>query len=85
MGNEFKKFSEDFGIRHIVCPTYNHRRNGKVERLIRTVNERLRTNIEVLAERQNKLFYQLVSALRTSKGKYENHRLRDIQAENQTR
>ena len=41
----------------------------KVERLIRTINERLRANPELLVERQNKLFYQLVSALRVNKGK----------------
>ena len=34
------------------------------------MNERLRANPELLAERQNKLFYQLVSALRTTKEKY---------------
>ena len=68
-GNEFKNLREDFGIRHIVGPVFNHRGNGKVERLIRMVNESLGANPKVLAEKQNKLFYQLVSALRTSKGK----------------
>ena len=69
MGNEFRNLREEFGIRHIVCPVYDHRGNGKVERLIRTVNERLRANPEILAEKRNKLFYQLVSALRINKGK----------------
>ena len=69
MGKEFRNLREEFGIRHIVCPVYDHRGNGKVERLIRTVNERLRANPEILVEKQNKLFYQLVSALRISKGK----------------
>ena len=69
MGNEFKALREEFGIRHITCPVYDHRGNGKVERLIRTINERLRANPELLVERQNKLFYQLVSALRVNKGK----------------
>ena len=49
MGNEFKNLREESGIRHIVCPVYDHRGNGKVERLIRTVNERLRANPEILA------------------------------------
>ena len=70
MGNEFRNLREEFGIRHIVCPVYDHRENGKVERLIRTVNERLRANPEILAKKQNKLCYQLVSALGISKGKY---------------
>ena len=69
MGTEFKQLRKEFLIRHIVCPTYDHRGNGKVERLIRTVNERLRANPELLAEKQNKLVYQLASAPRSSKGK----------------
>ena len=65
-------------MRHVVCPLYDHRGNGKVERLVRTINERLRANPEVLTEKQNKLFYELISALRTNKGKdgkssYERH------------
>ena len=44
MGNELKNLREEFGIRHIVCPVHDRRGNGKVERLIRTVNERLRTS-----------------------------------------
>ena len=69
MGNEFKALREEFGIRHITCPVYDHRGNGKVEGLIMTINERLRANPELIVERQNKLFYQLVSALRVNKGK----------------
>ena len=69
MRNKFKAFREEFGLRQITCPVYDHRGNGKVERLIRTTNERLRANPELLAERQNKLFFQLVSALRVNKGK----------------
>ena len=34
------------------------------------MNERLRANPELLAKRQNKLFYQLLSAPRTTKEKY---------------
>ena len=51
MGNEFEQLRKEFGIRHIVCPTYDHRGNAKVERLIRTINERLRANPELLADR----------------------------------
>ena len=69
MGNEFSEFRKELGIRHVVCPVYDHRGNGKVERLVRTINERLRANPEVLTEKQNKSFYELKSALRTNKGK----------------
>ena len=79
MGSEFKTLRVEFGIRHRVCPVYDHRGNGKVERLIRTFNERLRANPELLVERQNKLFYHLVSALRVNKGKTGKRRSRDTQ------
>ena len=70
MGNEFKAFREVFGIRHITCPVMIiGEMGGKVERPLRTINERLRANPELLAERQNTLFYQLVSTLRVNKGK----------------
>ena len=69
MGNEFRQFRKELGMRHVVCPIYDHRGNGKVERLVRTINERLRANSEVLTEKQNKLFYELISALKTNKGK----------------
>ena len=58
-------------MRHVVCPIYDHRGNGKVERLVRTLNERLRANPEVLTEKQNNLFYELINALRTNKGEDE--------------
>ena len=67
MGSEFKKFRKERGIKHTVCPAYDHRGNGKVERLIRTVNERLRASPEILKEKKNKLFYELVTALRQNK------------------
>ena len=69
MGNEFRQFGKELGMRHVVCPIFDHRGNGKTERLVRTINERLRANPEVLTEKQNKLFYKLMSALRTNKGK----------------
>ena len=31
-------------IIHVECPIRDHRGDGKVERLIRTINERLRAN-----------------------------------------
>ena len=69
MRSEFRQFRNELGMRHVVCPIYDHRGNGKVERLVRTIIERLRANPEVLTEKQNKLFYELIGALRTNKGK----------------
>ena len=37
---EFKKFCEKYFIKHIKCPVNDHKGNGKVERLMRTINER---------------------------------------------
>ena len=52
-----------------ILENNDQRGNGKIERPLRTVNERLRANPEVQVEKQNKLFYQLVSALKISKEK----------------
>ena len=41
---KFKQFCKEIIIDHVICPVRDHRGNGKVERMIRTVNERLRTN-----------------------------------------
>ena len=42
----FQDFCRKYFIKHVICPVHDHRGNGKVERLIRTVNERLRANHE---------------------------------------
>ena len=42
-----KKFKQFWGksfTEHIICPVRDHRGKGKVERMIRTINERPRTN-----------------------------------------
>ena len=41
---KFKEFCKKWHIIHVQCPIRDHRGNGKVERLIRTINERLRAN-----------------------------------------
>ena len=66
MGNDFREFCEEFSVRHNVCPPYDHRGSGRVERLIRTINERLRGNPEKMTDRKNKLFYEMVATLRQS-------------------
>ena len=50
MGNEFRQSRKELGMRHVVCPINDHLGNGKVERLVRTINERLRANPEILTE-----------------------------------
>ena len=51
MSNSFKIFCQQFHIKHVTCPVRNHRGNGKIERLIRTINERLRTNQNIIVKR----------------------------------
>ena len=40
----FEKFCKENFIEHIIYPVRDHRENGSVERKIRTINERLRTD-----------------------------------------
>ena len=46
-----KEFCRKRYIEHIQCPIRDHKGNGKIERLIRTINERLRTNKEIVIKR----------------------------------
>ena len=47
--NKFKQFVKNISY-NIKCPIHGHHGNGKVDRLIRTVNERLIANRVVLDE-----------------------------------
>ena len=62
-----KRFKESCSkrlIQHIECPIRDHRGNGKIERLIRTINERLRTNNKVIVSRDNSGLSEMLFALR---------------------
>ena len=50
---KFEEFCREYYINHIICPVKDHRGNGKVERMIKTLNERLRTQKNVVLERRN--------------------------------
>ena len=49
----FKEFCKRRLIQHVECPIKDHSGNGKLERLIRTINERLRTNKQIVLKRDN--------------------------------
>ena len=66
---KFKQFCRESFIKHIICPIKDHRGNGKVERMIRIINERLRVNNKVVLERRNKNLSRILFALRTEIGK----------------
>ena len=65
---KFKQFCERYFIEHIISPVRDHRENGKVERMIRTTNERLRTNKKIVVERERSQLSKILFALRSEKG-----------------
>ena len=67
MSNSFKNFCQQFHIKHVTCPVRDHRGNGKIERLIRTINERLRTNQNIIVKKDNSGLSEVLYALRTGK------------------
>ena len=66
-GKKFKNLCRKHGIRHILCPVRDHRGNGKVERMIRTLNERLRANKEVFLTKDHSGLSEIQFALRIAK------------------
>ena len=65
-GETFKQFCKRFFIKHIECPIRDHRGNGKIERLTRTINERIRAEKPILTEKGNAEISRLLFALRTT-------------------
>ena len=65
---KFKQFCERYSIEHIICPVRDHRGNGKAERMIRTINERLRTNKKIVVEHETSGLSKILFALRSEKG-----------------
>ena len=64
---EFKTFCQQFQIKHVTCPVRDHRGNGKIERSIRTLNERLRTNRNLILKRNKSGLSEILYALRMGK------------------
>ena len=69
VSDDFSKFCEQFGIKHITCPVRDHRGNGKIERLIRMINERLRANKQIVVTTKKSAFFKILYELRISKKK----------------
>ena len=65
---KFKTFCKEKLIEHVICPVRDHRGNGKVERMIRTINERLRTNKKILISKDKNGISNILFALRSEKG-----------------
>ena len=67
MSEAFKKFCNQFCIEH--CPVRDHKGNGKIERLIRTINECLRANKQIILTKDQSRLSEILYALRISKRK----------------
>ena len=65
-GEKSKEFCKNHFITHIECPIQDHRGNGKVERLIRTISERIRAEKTIITEKRNAGLTRLLFALRTA-------------------
>ena len=63
----FVQFCYQFGIQHVKCPVRDHRGNGKTERLIRTINERLRANKQIILSKNKSGHSEIRNSLRVSK------------------
>ena len=64
---KFEQFCTERFIDHVICPVRDHRGNGKVERMIRTINERLRTNKNILVSKDKSRISNILFALRSEK------------------
>ena len=65
----FAQFCKKFGIQHVKCPIRDHRGNGKIERLMRTINERLRANKQIVLSKDKSRLSEILYSLRVSKKK----------------
>ena len=64
---EFKTFCQQFEIKHVTCPVRDHRGNGKIERMIRTLNERPRTIRNIILKSDKSGLSEILYALRMGK------------------
>ena len=69
ISEQFKQFCKQFGIEQVMCPIRDHRGNGKIERLIRTINERLRANKNIVLTKDKTGLSEILYSLRISKKK----------------
>ena len=65
---KLKSFCKEKFIEHVICPVRDHKGNGKVERKIRTINGRLRTNTKILISKDKSGISNILFALRSEKG-----------------
>ena len=72
----FTQFCRQFGVEQITCPIRDHRRNGKIERLIRTINEQLQASKQIYLSKDKMGLSEILYSLRISKKRTESRRLK---------
>ena len=60
-------------IKHIECPIRYHCGNGEIERLTRTINERLRTNKQIILKRDNSVLSEILLRCECTRLEMRNH------------
>ena len=75
-----KKFCLKRLLKLIECSVRDHRGNGKIERLMRTINERLPTNEQIVMRRDNSGLLEILFALRMYQQEMGLHPIRGILA-----
>ena len=84
LGEAFTEFCEHFEMKHITCPPRDHWGNGKNVRLVRTINERLRTNMQIILSEVKSGLSEILYSLGKSE-KDGKRRLKGLWVINQTR
>ena len=69
VGEAFTQLCKQFGIEQVICPVRDHRGNGKIERLIRMINERLKANKQIVLTKDKSGLSEILYALRVNKKK----------------
>ena len=65
------QFCKQFGIEQQTCPVRDHRGNRKIERLFRTINERLTANKQIVLTKDKSGLSEIVYALRVNKKRWK--------------
>ena len=79
---KLRSFCKEKFIEHVICPVRDYKGNGKVERMIRTSNERLRTNTKILISKDKSGILNILFALRSEKAQTESQHLKNKMEEN---
>ena len=61
--NEIRKFCGNYFIKQVKCPVNDHKGNGKLERIIGTINEQLRANKKKILGKDNTVLSEMLYAL----------------------